>query len=184
MYPKASNMQLLIEFFPILIFFYMFKYKGLMLATFATALIYGIQLILLKIITGKYNLMQLASLVVLVILGVISIIFKQEIFIQWKPTAIYWLLAVLFCITPLWKRDLTLLEIINKNNLVLPKNIWKLLNKLWIMFFLLMGGLNLYVVYYFDINTWVNFKLFGTMVLTVGFICLQAILIGKYLTKI
>ena len=82
-------MQFLTEIFPILIFFYFFKYKGLQLATIATILGSLIQLIITRIIKGKYNFTQLASFISLLILGACTFTFKRDIFIKWKPTVIY-----------------------------------------------------------------------------------------------
>jgi intracellular septation protein len=42
------------------------------------------------------------------------------------------------------------------------------------MFFVAMGSANLYVAYNFNTETWVNFKLFGIMGLTVLFVIAQA----------
>jgi intracellular septation protein len=43
---------------------------------------------------------------------------------------------------------------------------WKQLNLMWVANFVVLGAANLYVVYNFDENTWVNFKLFGMLGLT------------------
>ena len=73
-------------------------------------------------------------------------------------------------------------EFIGKKNLIrrlmdakitLEDNIWTRLNLGWIAFFLVAGALNLYVVYNYDTDTWVNFKLFGLLGLTLAFIALQ-----------
>ena len=69
----------------------------------------------------------------------------------------------------------------SNNTLQLPKKVWAKLNILWIIFFIFMGTLNLYIVYHFDTNTWVNFKLFGTLGLTTIFVVFQAIFLSKYL---
>ncbi len=65
----------------------------------------------------------------------------------------------------------------------LPKSIWARLNLSWSVFFLLMGAINLYVVYHFSTNTWVNFKLFGTLGLFILFIIGQAIYMSRYMTE-
>ena len=43
-----------------------------------------------------------------------------------------------------------------------------------------MGVLNLYVAYNFSTNFWVNFKLFGTLGLTILFVILQAIYLMRF----
>ena len=66
-----------------------------------------------------------------------------------------------------------------EKNIQLADNIWSRLNMIWVVFFTLMGTANLYVVYNFDMDTWVNFKLFGVLGLTIVFIIIQAV----YLTR-
>jgi intracellular septation protein len=56
---------------------------------------------------------------------------------------------------------------------------WRRLNWMWIAFFLLMGAANLVVFHYFDEATWVNFKAFGMLGLTLAFIVVQGIWISS-----
>jgi intracellular septation protein len=51
----------------------------------------------------------------------------------------------------------------------------------WAVFFAFLGFLNLYVIYNFDTDTWVNFKLFGLMGLTIVFIIGQSLYMAKYI---
>jgi intracellular septation protein len=44
-----------------------------------------------------------------------------------------------------------------------------------------MGCINLYIAFNFSIDTWVNFKLFGSTGLMLVFVVLQLIMIRKYL---
>jgi intracellular septation protein len=50
---------------------------------------------------------------------------------------------------------------------------------MWVAFFTVAGALNLYVAYAFDEATWVNFKLFGLMGLTLVFALLQGVWISR-----
>ena len=49
------------------------------------------------------------------------------------------------------------------------------------MFFLLLGALNIYVAYQFNDNVWVNFKLYGITAATLIFSVLQTIFLMRYL---
>ena len=44
-----------------------------------------------------------------------------------------------------------------------------------------MGTANLYVIYNFSTNTWVNFKLFGVLGLTMAFVIVQAIYLARHI---
>jgi intracellular septation protein len=50
-----------------------------------------------------------------------------------------------------------------------------------VAFFIAMGILNLYVAFNFDTDTWVNFKLFGMLGLTLAFVIVQAFYLARHL---
>ncbi|GAG59762.1 unnamed protein product [marine sediment metagenome] len=75
----------------------------------------------------------------------------------------------------------TLLQTMLGSKIELPNFVWKRLNISWGIFFAAMGVANLYVVYNFSTNTWVNFKLFGTLGLTVVFVVIQSFYMAKYI---
>lgn len=176
-------MELVAELLQVIIFFLAFKYKGLMFATLITVLFSLCKLIIFKINNGKYKISQLISFFSLLILGGASLICQKEIFIKWKLTAVYWIFAIIFLIAHIFGKQSIIEKINNINKMELPKKICDLLSILWILFFILMGSVNLYVAYYFDTNTWVNFKLFGTLILMLLFLLLQGILVYVNLQK-
>jgi intracellular septation protein len=73
----------------------------------------------------------------------------------------------------------------------LPEKVWKTLNLSWVAFFFISGAANLYVAFYYNLgaesearmNTWVNFKLFGLMGLTIAFVILQAIYLSRHISE-
>jgi intracellular septation protein len=65
--------------------------------------------------------------------------------------------------------------------LELPTPVWVKLTFAWALFFLIMGLTNLYVAFTFDENTWVNFKLFGMLGLTLVFVLAQAAYMSRHL---
>ena len=65
----------------------------------------------------------------------------------------------------------------------LPAPAWIKLNIAWTVFFMALGFINLYVVYNFDTDTWVDFKLFGMLGLTIAFVIGQSIYLMRYMEK-
>ncbi len=63
----------------------------------------------------------------------------------------------------------------------LPQYAWRQLNYAWVVFYIVLGALNLFVAFTMDEETWVNFKLFGMMGLTFLFILLQGFYISKHI---
>jgi intracellular septation protein len=66
------------------------------------------------------------------------------------------------------------------SNVALEAAQWKRLNLAWILFFIFLGILNLAVAFNFSEATWVNFKLFGLMGLTVLFALGQGFYIVRH----
>lgn len=175
-------MQMLFEFLPIIIFFIVYKLSGIYAATLAAIVISIIQVSVFWMKHKRIDKIQLGMLVLIVALGTATLILHKPIFIKWKPTVINWLFAALFLITQyVGKRPL--IEMMFQNKVQLPNPIWRKLNWLWIGFFTFVGFANIYVAYHFNTNTWVNFKLFGVLGLTVIFIIAQAFYLAKHLKE-
>lgn len=175
-------MKLLIDFFPIILFFVAFKVWGIYTAT-AVAIVATIaQIAYLRIKTGKIEPMQWMSLGVIVLFGGATLLAHDDNFIKWKPTVLYWLMGGALLIGQLvFKKNL--LRSVMGAQLQLPDAIWLKLNWAWTAFFAVMGALNIWIAYNFDTDTWVNFKLFGGMGLMVAFVIAQAIYMSRYLPQ-
>ena len=173
-------MKLLIDFFPIILFFAAFKLWGIYVAT-AVAIVATIgQILWLRHSHGKVEPMQWVSLGVIVLFGGATIALQNETFIKWKPTVLYWLMGGTLAAGQLFFRK-NLLKTLMGSQLDLPEPAWRVTNWSWIAFFAVMGVLNLWVAYSFDTDTWVNFKLFGGMGLMVVFVIGQALYLGRYM---
>ncbi|MGE0107187.1 MAG: septation protein IspZ, partial [Thiomonas sp.] len=58
---------------------------------------------------------------------------------------------------------------------------WNRVNWSWVAFFALMGVLNIVIAYNFSTNLWVDFKLFGSLALTLVFVLGQSLLLAKHM---
>ena len=65
----------------------------------------------------------------------------------------------------------------------LPETIWTKLNIAWVLFFTAMGFANLYVAFNYDLTTWVDFKTYGMLGLTIAFVILQAVFLAKHMPE-
>jgi intracellular septation protein len=173
-------MKLLIDFFPILLFFVAFKFAGIYVATGVAIVATIAQIAWLRHSTGKIEPMQWVSLGVIVLFGGATIVAQNETFIKWKPTVLYWLMgATLMAGRLVFRKDF--LKSVMGSQLELPANAWRVANWSWIVFFALMGVVNLWVAFNYDTDTWVNFKLFGGLGLMAVFVMGQAVYLGRYL---
>src|SRR5690606_32346646 len=91
-----ATMQLLIDFLPIVIFFVVYKLAGMYAATAAIIIAMTVQIGIQWIRERKVNKMLLASTLVVAALGGITLLLRDPIFIQWKPTIVNWLFALAF----------------------------------------------------------------------------------------
>ncbi|CAL1240078.1 septation protein A [Candidatus Methylocalor cossyra] len=189
-------MKLLFDFFPIVLFFVTYKFGSawvpeehawlkdnpIYLATLVAIAATVVQVGHAWIRQRKVENMHWWSLALIVGFGGATLYLKDPIFIKWKPTVLDWLLAALF----LGSQALggkPLIERMLGGQLELPAHLWRRLNMAWSTFFVTMGGLNLYVAYRFEETTWVNFKLFGVLGLTVLFVILQSLYLSRYLPE-
>jgi len=136
----------------------------------------------LKLRGLKVDLMLWVSLALVVVLGGLTVWFHSETFIKWKPTLLYWAMAAGFALGPLLFGK-NLLRVLMGEQLVLPAPVWQRLNWAWIAFFTSMGALNLWVAYHFSTDTWVNFKLFGSIGLMLVFTVAQGLYLSRYLPE-
>jgi len=169
-------MKLLIDFFPIILFFVAFKVWGIYTATAVAIVATVLQIGYLRLRHGKVEPMQWVSLGVIVIFGGATLLAHSDTFIKWKPTVLYWLMGSALLIGQL---------VFRKNlmgaQMTLPDAAWRTMNWSWATFFAVMGVVNIWVAYTFDTDTWVNFKLFGGIGLMFVFVILQALYLSRYM---
>ncbi len=130
----------------------------------------------------SFEKMHLVTLALIVVFGGATILLQDELFIKWKPTILDWLFALVF-LGSQYIGEKNLVRRMMEANVQLPEPIWNRLNFAWVIFFTAMGFLNLYVVYNFNTDIWVNFKLFGMMGLTLAFVIAQAFYLGRYMEE-
>jgi len=173
-------MKLLVDFFPILLFFIAYKAYDIYIAT-AVAIVASVaQVAYLWLSKQKIETMHLATLAMIVVFGGATLLLQDELFIKWKPTVVNWLFGVVF-IGSQFFGEKNIIERIMGQNIDLPKILWSRLNTSWAGFFIFLGVANLYVVYNYDTDTWVNFKLFGMMGLTLAFVVVQGFFLMKHI---
>ena len=173
-------MKLLLDFFPILLFFGAFKIWGIFVATTVAIVATLFQLGWMRYRSGRTEPMQWLSLGVIVVFGGATLIAQDETFIKWKPTVLYWAMGGALLVGQVFFRR-NWLQSLMKSQMALPDHAWRVMLWSWCSFFAVMGVLNIWVAYHFDTDTWVNFKLFGGMGLMLVFVLGQAMYLGRYM---
>ncbi|PPC74822.1 septation protein A [Pokkaliibacter plantistimulans] len=174
-------MKVLLDFLPVAIFFVVYKLTGDILT--ATAVLIPatlLQMLYAWWANRKIEIMQVVTLVLVVLLGGATLVFHDQTFIQWKPTVVNWLFAAAFIVIPLFTKRPLIKQLLS-TQLSLPDHVWQRLNQAWIVFFLVMGAINIFVFKLYSLDIWVDFKLFGMMGLTIVFIILQGIYLSRHM---
>ncbi len=172
-------MKLLYDFSPVLLFFIAYKLYDIYVATAVAMVASFVQTVGYWLVYRRFETMHLVTLAMILVLGSATLIFQNPIFIKWKPTVVNWLFAGAF-LGSQWIGGKTIIERMLGAQITLPHLIWTRLNLAWVFFFVLSGTANLYVAYHFSEATWVDFKLFGMMGLTLVFVVAQAMYLSRY----
>ena len=175
-------MKMLMDFFPIVLFFIAFKLAGIYVATAVAMAATLVQIAWLYFRHGKVEPMQWVSLAIITFFGGATLLTHDETFIKWKPTILYWLMGGVLLIGQLvFKRNL-LMKLMSAQ-MRLPDPIWLRLLFAWVAFFAFMGLANLWVAFNFDTDTWVNYKLFGSMGIMLLFVLGQGVYLSRHVTS-
>ena len=175
-------MKLLLDFFPIALFFAAFKLFDIYVATAVAIVVTLLQIGWMWRRTGHVEPMQWVSLGVIVVFGGATLVTQDETFIKWKPSVLYWLMCIALWVGYfIFKRNF--IQALMSSQLELPEEIWLRLLHAWAGYFLLMGVINLWVAYNFDTDTWVSYKLFGGLGLMLIFVVLQGVFLSRHMKE-
>lgn len=172
------HIKLVLDIIPIAVFFGAYKLFDLFTATTAMLALTIITLAIIYIVERRIALAPLITAIVVTIFGSLTIYFHDETFIKIKPTLVNLIFATILITGCILKKGL--LKYIFGSAFNLTEDGWLLLSRRWGCFFLGMALLNEYVWRNFPTATWVNFKVFGLLGLTLAFAVMQAGFIQKH----
>jgi intracellular septation protein len=165
-------MQLLFDFFPIVAFYIAFQIGGIFVATGTLIVAVIVQISIQWLRHRKVSRMALISAVLVLVFGGLTLWVHDEVFIKWKVTVLMSLFAVAFFLSH-FVGEKPLVQRMVGDTFELTRRQWLQLSWIWIGYFALLATANLYVAYNYDTRIWVNFKLYGTLGITVAFMAFQ-----------
>ena len=157
-------MQFLADYFPLLLFFAAFKLWDIYVATAVAIVASVVQIVYFRWRHGKVEVVQWANLAIIAVFGGATLLLHDETFIKWKPTVLYWAFGATLAIGRLVFRRNFLATLLPKD-LALPEPVWARVTWVWIGFLAAMGCVNLWVAFHYPTDVWVNFKVWGAMIL-------------------
>lgn len=173
-------MKFLFDMFPVILFFVAYKMYDIYVATIVAIAATVLQIGWVWFKHRKVDKMQWISLGLIVVFGGATLLLRDEMFIKWKPTVLYWLFSAVLLVAALAFHK-NLIKAMMGSQIDASDEIWKKLLASWIGFFAFMGAINLFVAYGFSTDTWVTFKLFGSMGLMLVFVVAQAIVLAPHI---
>jgi intracellular septation protein len=169
-------MQALLEFSPLVVFLIAYYARGIYAATAALMVAMAALLIVDYVRGRRVPPMHALSAVLVFAFGTATLLLHNQRFIQWKPTVFFWLASLAF-LGSFWIGDRPLAQRLLSAALPGEQRIeaalWRRLNWLWIVFYGVLGALNLVVAFNASERTWVYFKVFGLTLATFLFIGVQ-----------
>jgi intracellular septation protein len=179
----AANplLKFLIELGPLIIFFAVYGIGGIYWATGVLMVTAVLAIPASWKLLGHISPIPVATAVLVVIFGGLTLWLDDPSFIKMKPTIINLLFAGTLLVG-LWTRR-PLLKMMFGEAFSLSEAGWQKLTVRWIAFFLVLAVVNELVWRNFSESAWVNFKVFGILPLTMLFAMAQIGLIKRYELK-
>jgi len=172
-------MKILIDFFPLLLFFGAFRFYDIYAAT---AVLMGATVVQMALIYGidrKLQAMHKITLVLVLVFGTFTLVLHDDRFIKWKPTVMYTAMSIALAVA-VWVLHKNFLKMLLGSQLDLRDAVWHRLNVAWVVYTAFMALINAYVVLNYSTEAWVSFKLWG-YVFPLAFIIGQGIYIAPHI---
>ncbi|WP_116599726.1 inner membrane-spanning protein YciB [Primorskyibacter marinus] len=184
-------LKLALELGPVVVFFVAFlrlkdnsyeiggtMYDGFILATAGFVPLMVVSTLALWKLTGKLSRMQVATLVLVVVFGGLSVWFNDDQFFKMKPTMIYLLFGGALGIGLL--RGESYLKFVMEEVMPLQQEGWMILTRRLTAFFLTLAVLNEVIWRTMSTETWVYFKTFGLTAAIFVFFMTQSGVFNRY----
>ncbi len=178
--PRTQHplVRLAVELGPLLIFFFVNTRWGIYAGTGAFMAAIAVSFSVSLWIERRVPVMPLVTAVVVLVFGTLTLVLHDDLFIKLKPTIVNGLFAAILAFGLLTKRNF--LQIVLGTVLTLDDAGWRKLTVRWALFFVVLAVINEVVWRNFSTDTWVSFKVFGIMPLTLAFSLAQVPLLTKH----
>lgn len=168
-YTLAMNplLKFALELGPLVVFFFTNSQLGIFTATMAFMVAIVVSLAVSYAISRTIPTMPLVTAVFVLVFGGLTVWLQDETFIKVKPTIVNLLFASILALGLLTGR--LFLKMVLDSALALSDTGWLIMTRAWIGFFIFLALLNEIVWRIVSTDTWVTFKVFGVMPLTLLF---------------
>ena len=170
--------KFIVDFCPLIVFFLLYKFYGIRHATIGIMVATLMTTLVSFYLEKKISYLPFFTFLLIAVFGGITIYSGDTKFIKMKPTAIN--LLFFFVLMGGVMMNKGLLQYIFSQSLQMSEKSWIIFSKRWALFFLFVAGLNELIWRNFSENFWVNFKVFGILLLTFTFLLTQLKFISQH----
>ena len=171
-------LKLALELGPLGVFFFANARFGLFTATAVFMVTTIAALSVSWWLTRKLAIMPVVTGIIVLVFGGLTLLLQDETFIKMKPTIVNVLFGTVLLVGLLFGR--ALLGYVFDSVFRLDDEGWRKLTFRWGVFFFVLAALNEVMWRSFSTDTWVTFKVFGIMPLTIAFTLSQMPLIQRH----
>src|SRR5210317_627537 len=175
-------MKMLTDLLPVIAFVVIYQLYDIYIATAALMVLLIAQIAFFKLTGKPVEKVHWITLWLVLFFGTLTLVLHDPVFIMWKPTVINWAFAAALLVSH-WFMKRGLIARMLDAVASFPDLIIQRLTYAWTFFLIGLGALNLYVAFNFDEATWVNFKLFGLMGLTLVFALGQGLYLARHMPE-
>lgn len=121
---------------------------------------------------------------VAMLFGGATLVFRNQEFIQWKPTIVNWMFAIGLTASQIFGKENFIKKMLS-DQIQLPDHVWRNLSYGWSLGFFIAGAMNLIVAYNFDLDIWVTYKLVGGFAITLVYMVITMVYLvrGGYIQE-
>lgn len=150
-----------------------FSAAEFLLAT--SVLVYGALLVQQR----RLDKFQWITFAAVVLFCIPTLIFRNIEFLKWKAPIVNWIFASVF-LGSRYFGEKPAIEHMMGHAIPAPRAVWQRLNIIWVIYFIILGAVNLAVALLLSEALWIKFKVFGNLILTFGFVFAQMPILAKY----
>jgi intracellular septation protein len=180
-------MQAILDLLPVAAFFLAYWLRGIYVATAVLMAGMVLLLILTRLRGRPISVLMWVSALLVLALGAATLLLHDPVFIKWKPTVYFWVMAAVFLGSG-WIGRMPLAQALQQSTLPeaagVARSAWLKLNAAWAVCFAALGTLNLYVAYRMPESTWVHFKFYGLTLLLFVFGIAQALWLTRQASRV
>ena len=174
-------LKLFVDYAPIVVFFITYWLADLFAATAAIIIATVIVLTISLIVERRIPIMPLVTGIIIVLFGGLTLWLNDETFIKMKPTIIQVIFGLIL-LGGLYTKHLFLEKLLGAS-IKMEREGWEIFTRRFSFFFFSMALLNEFVWRTQSTDFWVNFKVFGILVLTIIFLVGQLKLLKKFMRE-